>query len=467
MSGSSEGKQGSARRMKLSDAVKEAEARLTAGKFEAAEQLANEILRQHPKQPQTVQVLAALAERRGDIEGTVRVLRASLTGQSGDALALMNLCRVLRTQGRLQESRDAGEAAAKFGTVPAAIADLGDTYAALGEHDLALKTFELAVARSPQLARARLGLAHALLMKGEFRSGWAEYEWRYKLPATRDLLPKFPHATWNGMPLAASTLLVVCEQGFGDCVQFARYLPLVAQRVARVVIGCGTELRSLLGTVGGQTFEAYERWENLPPFDYQIAISSLPMVFGTTVDTIPAQVPYLTADSAKAAVWRGRLEAAAEGRKKVGIVWQGRPSHPQDRVRSCGLTALAPLMELEGVLPVSLQVGAGQADLAQHRLDARVFDAGAELKDFSDTAAVIAGLDCVVTIDSAIAHLTGALARPGFVMLSKAGEWRWMQGRSDTPWYPTLTLVRQQSAGDWGGVVQRIAGMLRAGPVAS
>jgi hypothetical protein len=410
-----------------------------------------------------VQVLAALAERQGDLDGAVRILRQSLTGQGSDALALMNLCRVLRMQGRLAESREAGEAAVKIGTLPAVIADLGDTYAALGDHDLALKTFEMAVARNPQLARAHLGLAHALLINGEYRAGWSAYEWRYKLANTRDLLPKFPHPVWNGMPLSASTLLVVCEQGFGDCIQFARFLPLVAARVSRVVIGCGSELKALLSTIGGRTFETHERWEHLPPFDYQIAISSLPMVFGTTAATIPAQVPYLTADSAKTSAWQARLDAAANGRKKIGIVWQGRPSHPQDRVRSCGLEALAPLIELDGVLPVSLQVGAGQAEFARHRSDTRVVDAGAEVKDFNDTAAVVAALDCVVTIDSAAAHLTGALGKPGFVMLSKAGEWRWLRERNDSPWYPTLELVRQEEAGDWAGVVARVAAKLHAG----
>lgn len=448
--------------MKLADAVKQAQSLCAKGQIDAAEKIALAVLQKQPKQPQTMQVLASIAERRGDAARAIHILRESLTGANTDALALMNLCRALRLQGRLQESREAGEAAVRFGTVPDAIADLGDTYSAMGEHDLAVHAFEHAVARRPQLPRAHLGLAHALLMKGEFRAGWTEYEWRYKLPSTKDILPKFKQPMWNGMPLKSSRLLVICEQGFGDCFQFARYLPLVRERVAALVIGAGPEISSLMASIGGDTYETHERWENLPLFQYQIAISSLPMLFGTTLETIPAKVPYLSADPVKAAVWRARLDATAKGRKKIGFVWQGRPAHPNDRVRSVGLDALTPLLQRENILPVSLQFGVGQEQLAKHPAHARVVDAAADIKDFSDTAAVVAGLDCVVTIDSAIAHLAGAMAKRGIVMLSHAGEWRWLEKRADSPWYPTLELVRQPQAGAWASVVRSVAERLSA-----
>lgn len=444
-------------RLKLADAVKRAQELCAKGDLEQAEKYALAVLQKRPKQAETMQVLASIAERRGDQRRAIEILREALTGAPTDALALMNLCRAYRLQGQLKESREAGEAAVRIGTVPDAISDLGDTYAAMGEADLALEAFEHAVARRPQLARAHLGLAHALLMKGEFRAGWSEYEWRYRLPATKDLLPKFTQPVWNGMPLKASRLLVICEQGFGDCFQFARYLPMVRARVASVVIGSGPEIRAVMANVAGEPYETHERWENLPPFHYQIPISSLPLVFGTTLETIPAAVPYLGADPAKTTAWRERLDAAARGRRKVGFVWQGRPAHPNDRVRSVGLDALTPLLGLENILPVSLQFGAGQEQLANHPARGRVLDASKDIKDFSDTAAVIAGLDCVVTIDSALAHLAGAMAKPTSVMLSHAGEWRWLEKRTDSPWYPTLELVRQHVAGAWDGVVKRIA----------
>lgn len=449
-------------RMKLADAVKRAQELCAQGQLEAAEEIALAVLQKQPKQPQTMQVMASIAERRGDPARAIEILRGALTGAPTDALTLMNLCRALRMQGRLTESREAGEAAVRIGTVPDAISDLGDTYSAMAEHDLALQAFELAVTRRPQLPRAHLGLAHALLMKGEFRAGWSEYEWRYKLAATKDILPKFKQPTWNGMPLKSSRLLVICEQGFGDCFQFARYLPMVRERVAAMVIGTGPEIRNVISTVAGVPYETHERWEDLPPFHYQITISSLPMVFGTTLETIPAKVPYLSADPAKAAHWRTRLDAAAKGRKKVGFVWQGRPAHPNDRVRSIGLGALSPLLQLDNVLPVSLQWGVGQEQLSMHPARGRVLDAAGDIKDFSDTAAVIDALDCVVSIDSAAAHLAGAMGKPTFVMLSHAGEWRWLDKRADSPWYPTLQLVRQPQPRAWDSVVQRIAEQLQA-----
>lgn len=446
--------------VKVSEAVKQVQALYSKGHLEAAEKLAFAVLQKKPKQPQTIQVLAAITERRGDSARAIQILQESLTGANTDALALMNLCRALRMQGRLEESRRAGERAVAIGSVPDAVSDLADTYVALGENDLALATFERAVALRPHLPRARLGLAHALLLKGDFHAGWAEYEWRYKLASTQNILPKFKQPQWNGMKLTASRLLIVCEQGFGDCVHFARYLPMVSERVKDVIIGCGIELKALIERAGG-SHTVYDRWEQLPEFQYQIVISSLPFVFGTTLETIPASVPYLSAEPQKAEAWRARLDAAAKGRRKVGIVWQGRPTHPNDRWRSVGLGPLTRMLELENVMPVSLQVGHGREQLAQHPLRSRVFDASEDLKTFDDTAALIANLDCVVSIDSAIAHLAGALAKPAMVMLPYAAEWRWLEKRGDTPWYPTLELVRQDATRSWDSVVTRVCERLR------
>jgi Tfp pilus assembly protein PilF len=447
--------------MKLADALKRAQTHFAKGEFDQAERFAAAIVGKHPRHMQAIQVLAAIAEKRGQREQAIQLLNSSLTGSSADAMPLMNLCRILRIAGRLDESRLAGERAVALGTLVDALADLADTYTALGDHVRARDLFERAIAKRPQFARAHMGLAQALLADGEFGPGWAEYEWRYKLPTTQDMLPKFKQAQWNGMRMSSSRLLIIAEQGFGDCFQFARYLPQVCERVKDVFIGAGPEISAVLKTVKG-SFTCYERWELIPSFDFQITLSSLPLVFGTTVDTIPASVPYLSADAAKTAAWRTRLERAALGRKSVGFVWQGRPTHPNDRVRSVALGHLSRLIELDDILPVSLQVGEGREQLAQHPLKSRVLDAGGELKDFSDTAALISSLDCVVTIDSAIAHLTGALGRPGFVMLPKVAEWRWLRERGDSPWYPTLELMRQGPDARWDSVVSRLVERLRA-----
>jgi len=447
--------------IKLADALKRAQAHFERHEFDEAERFAGAIVAKHPKHVQALAVLAAVAEKRGQADRAIAFLEQSLTGTREDAVPLMNLCRMFRLSGRLEEALRAGERSAALGVLPNALIDLADVYVALGEGTKARALFERAVAQRPGLARAHMGLAQALLADGEFRAGWLEYEWRYKLAATKDALPKFKQPQWNGMRLSESRLLIIAEQGFGDCFQFARYLPMVCERVEHVFVGMGNEISPVLQSVKGD-FTSYARWEQIPSFDYQITLSSLPFVFGTTLETIPNATPYLFADENKAAQWRATLSQAAQGRKTVGLVWQGRPTHPNDRLRSVALGYLAQILALDNILPVSLQVGPGREQLAQHPLKARVLDPSASLKDFGDTAALIASLDCVVTIDSAIAHLTGALGRQGFVMLPKAAEWRWLRDRTDSPWYPTLELVRQDADARWDSVVQRIAGRLRA-----
>jgi hypothetical protein len=334
----------------------------------------------------------------------------------------------------------------------------------LGENDRALGLFERSVAKRPDLARAHLGLAHTLLMKGDFTPGWAEYEWRYRLPKTQSLLPKFQQPQWNGMPLSTSRLFVLCEQGYGDCFQFARYLPLAAARVRDLIVGVSAELKPIIERVQGPR-AFYDRWETLPAFDFQITLSSLPFVLGTTIENIPANVPYLDADPVKVARWRERLAEMAGGRSTVGLVWHGRPSNAINASRSMPLDALTPIIEMDNILPVSLQIGAGSEQLAQHSGRSRVLDAAPLLSDFGETAALMTALDHVVTIETAAAHLAGALGRPAHVLLPRVADWRWLEGRSDSPWYPTLRLVRQEKDGDWADVVSRVAVYLESLPI--
>jgi len=449
-------------KLKLADAVKQAQESYAKGDLGGTEKIAAAILARHPNHVIATQLLAGVAEKRGQSERAIEILQRSLTGGSADALSLMNLCRIFRLRGRLEESRQAGERAVAIGTVTDAFVDLADTYTAMNDRARALELYERAVAKQPALARAHMGLAQALLFKGDFRAGWAEYEWRYKMQNTQNLLPQFKQAQWNGMALTASRLLVICEQGYGDCFQFARYLPHVCERVkGGVFVGTGPEIKPLIERIEGKHV-CYDRWEQIPPFDFQITMSSLPLVFGTMLETIPSRVPYLSADPAKIAAWHGRLAERAQGRQTVGVVWQGRPTHPNDRVRSVGLGHLTRLLERDDILPVSLQVGAGQEQLAQHAAHTRVLDASPDLKDFGETAALISALDCVVTIDSAVAHLTGGLGKRGYVMLPHAGEWRWLDARSDSPWYPSLELVRQDASGAWESVITRVIERLQA-----
>jgi tetratricopeptide (TPR) repeat protein len=448
----------------LQTALRQARSLFEEGKLDDAAKIAVAILTKRPGTPAAVHIVAAVAEKKGKPQRAIDVLRSSLTGRETDALAQVSLCRLYRGQAMISESVAAGEAALGHGALEV-LPDLGDALALLGENDRALEMFERAIALQPDLARARLSLSHSLLIKGDYKAGFAEYEWRYRLKATEKLLPKFKQPTWNGMQLTRSTLLVICEQGYGDCFQYARYLKLAMARVKDLVVGASSELKPLIERIVGKG-KVFDKWQDLPPFEYQITLSSMPHVFGTTLTTIPAKVPYLQPDPAKVEAWKIRLAPFIQGRETVGLVWHGRPTNAINDIRSVPLGVLTPLLEADEYAIVSLQVGAGSEQLQRHPGKSRIFNAAPLIKDFDDTAALMAVLDRVVTIETASAHLAGALGRRALVMLPAVADWRWLEKRSDSPWYPTLELIRPlpgatPNATRWDSVVAQVLERLK------
>ncbi len=329
-----------------------------------------------------------------------------------------------------------------------------------GRREDAIAAGREAVRLAPADADAHLALAIALLASGQFREGWEEFEWRWE---TRQLDPvhrRFDQPQWTGAEdVAGRTILLYAEQGLGDTLQFVRYAPLLAERGARVVVGCSPALVRLMERVDGVS--AAVAWGGeLPAFDMHIPMMSLPRAFGTDLSSIPAPVPYLHADPADVAVWRQRVPA--EGRLRVGLVWAGSPrtvrgvASPIDRRRSLPLAALAPLADVPGVRFVSLQMGPGAAQLAEAPAGMEIADPMGSVRDFADTAALAETLDLVITVDTSVCHLAGGLGRPVW-MLSRADAcWRWLGNREDSPWYPTMRVFGQKRSGDWTGVVARV-----------
>ncbi len=258
------------------------------------------------------------------------------------------------------------------------------------------------------------------------------------------------------------TILLHAEQGLGDTIQLARYVPLVARRGATVVLEVPAELTGLLGRLEGVA-TVVERGAPLPAFDLHCPMGSLPLALATEPDSIPAAIPYLTASAERLAQWQPRLASVPQPR--VAFVWSGRPSHPNDRNRSLPLARLAPLLEMDGVSFISVQPDVSVEDAAVLAGLGGVTALGAELRDFEDTAAVLGLCDLVVTVDTAVAHLAGALGRPAWILLPFAPDWRWMLERTDSPWYPTARLYRQPEPGDWESVIARVRADL-AGMVA-
>ena len=340
--------------------------------------------------------------------------------------------------------------------------NLGSAYKEQGRCEEALACYDLALRYESDSPSTCWNRSLALLQMGDFERGWKEYEWRWR---KKDARPrKCTQPAWDGSPLEGRTILLWSEQGLGDAIQFARYASLVQARGGRVVLECLNIVRELFSGMAGAD-QVVAEGSQTPPFDVHAPLMSLPFLLGTTRSTVPATVPYLSADPQRVEVWRQRL--AEVGGFRVGIVWQGNPFHKWDRHRSVPLWRFAPLADLPGVTLVSLQKGPGTEQLEGFSRFRVVVPETAPMGTpgaFADTAALIANLDLVVTVDTAVAHLAGALGAPVWVALAALSDWRWLRDRDDSPWYPTLRLFRQPQLGDWGSVFERMAKMLTNSP---
>lgn len=401
----------------------------------------------------------------GQLDEALVALRRAVEQQPDMAAAVSNLGVALQDSGQLTEAERFFERAIELDSSRAEFHfNLGTVLKDQGRVREALAHYERSLQEQLGYAQAICSRGMARLSLGEFADGWADYECRLDCSQFDTL--KFPQPRWNGEPLAGRTLLVHCEQGLGDTLQFVRYLKLVNERTGhgQVILAVQEILLPLLSESGYANLVAKER--TLPAFDVQVPLLSLPHVFRTTLDTVPADVPYLHADAARVDSWRQRL-ADFRG-LRVGIAWQGRKNYRSDRLRSIPLTAFAPLAGVEGVQLLSLQKGPGSEQLAQLAGRFAVTDLGSTMDHstgaFLDTAAVIKNLDLVVTSDTAIAHLAGALGVPVWVALTFAPDWRWLVERETSPWYPTMRLFRQRQLGDWGEVFARIAAELASLP---
>jgi len=334
-----------------------------------------------------------------------------------------------------------------------------------GQSDEAVAAYWQAVAIDPDLPASQWNLALALLVRGDFAQGWGKYEWRRKCADIGCARPDIIQQQWHGEPLEGRTILLHAEQGFGDTIQFMRYLPLVVQCGGRVIVECQSELQRLL-KIMAPDIPIIARGQPLPDFDLQCPLLSVPKAMGTTLATIPAHVPYLRADAQDMQAWRNRL--ADHGHcMKVGLIWAGNPRHKNDRNRSMKLAHFAHLAQVQGVQFYNLQKGEAAAEAKTFPLGMALIDWTDELKDFADTAGLIANLDLVIAVDTAVAHLAGAMGKPVWTLLPFCPDWRWLRGREDSPWYPTMRLFRQPANGDWNSVMKRVAEALASFPQAS
>ncbi len=423
--------------------------------LEEAIALFRQVLAQQPDHAEAWSNLAGALQGQGKTQEAIAAYERALALQPNFAEAHQNLAIVLREQGQLEPAlTHARRAVALQPDSAEACYNMGFLLRQTGDLEGAVGQYRRAIALKPDFVAAHKNLGHALLLQGNFREGFAENEWRWQQEYwTRR---PFSQPQWQGEDLTGQTILLHAEQGFGDTIQFIRFAELVKARGAKVLVECQPSLLRLLETVRGID-QLIAQGSPLPPFDTHLPLLSLPHVLQTTLETLPAVVPYL----GRGLQLSPPPETIAGDLLKVGIVWAGNPNHRNDRWRSCQLEDFLPLVVIPHVQFFSLQKGAAEQELRQHP-DLPVVDWGQSLEDFADTAAAIQALDLVITVDTAVAHLAGALGKPVWVLLHYAPDWRWMLEREDSPWYPTMRLFRQTSWDDWTGVFARVKAALTA-----
>jgi len=426
-----------------------------AGDLTRAEELYQKILAENPSAASAIHYLGMIAHQRGQTDAGVNLIRRAIALNPTYAAAYTNLGNALNDSGQLDEAIAAYRQAVDLRpNLPEAQNNLGNALKENGQLDEAIAVYRRAIALSPNLAQAHYNLALALLTRGDYQEGWEEHEWRWKVEGFPSPARNFAQVQWDGSPLNGRAILLYAEQGFGDVIQFIRYLPLVARRGGKIIVECQAELERLFRTIQ-ERFQIVVRGQPLPAFDVQCPMMSLPRVFATNLENIPAGAAYLFPDRERLEFWRQKLNLSVTG-LNIALNWAGTPNFKADRTRSITLDRLARLSQVRGATYFSIQKGAAEGHADRPPAGLRLINLAPELHDFADTVAVMCLMDLVISTDTSVPHLAGALGRPVWTMLQFMPDWRWHVDRDDSPWYPTMRLFRQRSRGDWDGVVGRV-----------
>ena len=430
-------------------------------RYDEAVQAYREALRLQPEFPIALSNLGNTLKQQGKLQEAEASCREALRLKPDYSTAHNNLGVALVAQGRLQEAAEIFDKALELMPTDAvAHANLSAALVRQGKYQEAEASSQQALALSPNYAEAHKNQGIVSLLLGDFSRGWQEYEWRWQ--CAESTMPPYRQPLWDGASLAGKTILLHHEQGLGDTIQFLRYAKVFKDCGARVIAKVQKPLMQLAACCPDlDDFVCDDA--DLPDFDVHVPMLSVPGILKTTFESIPADVPYLFADQSLIKHWRQRL--AEHPGFRIGIAWQGSPDFHADTQRSIPLPQFAKLADVEGVRLFSLQKGYGVEQLENIKHQFEVIDFGEDLDTtsgpFMDTAAIMANLDLLITSDTSIPHLAGALGVPVWVALSVSPDWRWFLDREDSPWYPTMRLFRQSTLGDWGEVFSRIAAALR------
>lgn len=429
---------------------------VATGRPAEAEAAYRQALNLTPRFPLASNNLGCLLRDAGRFTEAEAAFRDAAEGQQIDALH--NLGCLLRDVGRSEEAESAFAELVRIAPDShLAHNSVGVLRVKEGRFAEAETAFVSALRAKPDFAEARFNLSLIQLARGDFENGWAGYEYRWT-SALKKFHRAFPQPLWRGETFAGRTLLLHCEQGAGDSLQFIRYLPWVLARGGRVVLECPASLYRLFKVLPGVA-AVIQTGEPLPDFDLHCPLMSLPLAFDTRVDSIPAGVPYLVPPP-EAVAAAPRIAALPHAPLKVGVVWAGNPGHLNDGNRSIPFEDFAPLLAVPGITWVILQKDRRPEDFPQLAERRGWFDPMPNVRDFADTAAIVQQLDLVIGVDTSVIHLAGALAKPVWMLVAASHDWRWMFELKSSPWYPTAQVFRQDSPNDWRAVIERVAACL-------
>lgn len=469
----------------------------TAGNYGDAEIMYRKVLEIVPEQPDAIHFIGVLAFNVGKYDIAVDYISKAIEYMPANAACYNNMGNVFQQQGKFGKAipyyektlelkpdhhmahNNLGVAYIRMGENDKALShcrkalelspeyagahnNLGECHSNLGNYEKALESYERAIQLEPELVDAHWNKSLSLLVQGDLKNGFAEYKWRWRRPTTvsRQIAPE---RSWDGRSLSGQSVFVFEEQGAGDVFQFMRYLPLVKERGARVIFEASPALVRLLSSMDSidklWVRNPRQDTSDIDRFDYGVPILDLPHIFGTELHTIPNSTPYLEPDHELVKSWSGKVNKKAK--INIGIVWAGNPGHHNDFNRSCRLSLFKVLADIDGVNLYSLQKETYQNWTDIEVLSVCAKDFSEDLNDFADTAAAISSLDLIISVDTAVVHLAGAMGKPTWILLPFNPDWRWLLKRQDSPWYPSLTLFRQETPGGWNTVFDKISEKLK------
>jgi len=448
-------------RVALADVVAQISALEQAGKLDEADDLANRVLKAAPDHPHVLHLSGIILYRKGRIDEAIARMERSMALAPNVSLYPRNMCEIYRGAGRLDDAAAAGRRAIELAPEDSrAYFNLALILYEKLDLDESVKVCEQSLALDGNFAEAHFEKAEALLLAGKMREGWESYEWRFKLKQAEGMLPKTDKPQWEGQALPPGRLLLVADQGFGDCIQFGRLIPWAAKIAPAPVLACSHDLTPILRQIPG-IGRMVTRWEHTGEFDAYMPLSGLPRLAGITTENVPMADAYLAPKPALVEFWRERLNRLVPpNKRRIALVWAGRPTHKNDKKRTLKLAQFAPLLARDDIAVITVQKGEQIAQAGSYYGRAPLINLGPDIADFADTMAILKNVERLVTIDTSVAHIAGASGVPASLVLPYAPDWRWLLNRDDTPWYNSITLFRQERPYDWSGVIERVAASL-------